>query len=72
MLLQSMLDLRPDAAHGTVHVDPLLPSLFTRVELQHIRVGGHRVDLRVDSGADGLQVQSSRASAEDLVPVGRG
>jgi glycogen debranching enzyme len=71
MLLQSMLDLRPDVEHGTVHAAPLLPSLFTRVELQHMRVGDHYVNLRVDGGADGLHVTSSRASIDDFSPVGR-
>ncbi len=72
MLLQSMLDLRPDVAGGAVYATPLLPSLFTRVELKHMRVGRHRVDLRVDTDAEGVHVQSSRALANEFSPVGAG
>jgi len=72
MLLQSMLDLRPDVGGGAVYATPLLPSLFTRVELKHMRVGRHRVDLRVDTDAEGVHVQSSRALANEFSPVGAG
>ncbi len=72
MVLQSMLDLRPDAQSGTIHASPLLPSLFTRVELRHIRVGRHRVDLHVDSEGAGVHVQVTRVPATDLSPVGAG
>jgi glycogen debranching enzyme len=72
MLLQSMLDLRPDAAAGTVYSDPVLPSLFTRVELRHLRVGRHQVDLRVDPGPDGLLIHSSHAPVGARQPVKAG
>lgn len=72
MLLQSMLDLRPDAAAGTIRSNPVLPSLFTRVNLKNVRVGGTHVDLHVRAGLDGVQVQPSPVPADDRRPVGAG
>jgi glycogen debranching enzyme len=72
MLLQSMLDLRPDAAAGTVQSNPVLPGLFTRVELRNLRVGRNLVDLRVDRDPDGTHAQSIRVSADGRSPVGAG
>jgi glycogen debranching enzyme len=67
MLLQSMLDLRPEA--GTVSCNPVLPSLFTRVQLSNICVGRERVDLKVERGSDGLEIQCSHGQAVERRPV---
>ena len=71
MVLQTMLGLRPETSKGELHVDPLLPDIFHRVSLEHMRLGGARYHLTVEgSGADvavelsgGEQVQLRHVSA---------
>jgi hypothetical protein len=48
MLLQSMLDLRPDLPARTLRVSPAIPSLFGRILMQNMRVGKDRVDVDVE------------------------
>src|SRR5947209_18118786 len=45
MLLQSMLDLRPDLNGGTLGISPLLPDIFHRIEMTNLSMGSSRVDL---------------------------
>jgi glycogen debranching enzyme len=62
MLLQTILGLEPDVEHGTVRADPLLPDIFRRVRLEHLRVGDRRLDVAVDG--QGFTVHS-RSSEEN-------
>lgn len=72
MLLQSILDLRPDAGAGTIRSNPVLPRMLSRVELRHVRVGERRVDLRVERDVEGARVEPSSLPQDDLRPVGAG
>jgi hypothetical protein len=57
MLLQSLLDIRPDVARGTLHVAPILPTLFSHLSLSNIRVGDERIDLLVEPTDGSAQVE---------------
>ena len=45
-LLQAMIGLQADAAHGRLTLDPHLPSWLPDVQLRGLRVGGTTLDLR--------------------------
>ncbi|MEW8979185.1 MAG: amylo-alpha-1,6-glucosidase [Symbiobacterium sp.] len=46
-LVQAMLGLEPDAAGGTLRINPTLPEWLGRVTVRGLRVGGARVNLEV-------------------------
>ncbi len=56
MLLQIILDIRPNVEENTVSVDPDLPALFKKMRLEGIRVGRRTVDLHVENGERGHDV----------------
>ncbi|HLJ67951.1 MAG TPA: amylo-alpha-1,6-glucosidase [Chloroflexota bacterium] len=57
MVIQAMLDLRPALAEGRMHVEPMLPPFFGRIELHRMRVGKRRIDLRIESRSGGPVVE---------------
>lgn len=60
-MMTSMLGLIPDAAAGRLRVvRPILPDFLAWVELQGLRVGKNRVDLRFDRAARGVAVRVQR------------
>jgi len=59
MLLQCILDLRPRLKDRVLQVDPMLPDLFSQVDLLQMRLGNHHVDLRVRRSDDGVTVNLS-------------
>jgi len=59
MLLQCILDLRPRLKDRVLQVDPMLPDLFSQMDLLQLRLGNHQVDLRVRRSDDGVTVNLS-------------
>lgn len=57
MLLQVVLDLRPDLSAGRVHVDPLLPPLFRRLMVRNVKMGSARVDVRVEGTGTDVSIE---------------
>ena len=53
-LLQGLIGVQPDAATGTLHVDPYLPEWVPELMLSNVRVGSRAVTLRLHRGADGF------------------
>jgi glycogen debranching enzyme len=45
-LMQAMLGFMPDAPHGKLHVDPLLPDWLPDLTVFDLRVGRHQFDIR--------------------------
>jgi glycogen debranching enzyme len=56
MFLESLLDIRPDARAHSRTLSPVLPPMFGRVCLQHVRIGEGRFDITVDR--DGPDVKA--------------
>ncbi|HEX6506484.1 MAG TPA: amylo-alpha-1,6-glucosidase [Chloroflexota bacterium] len=69
MLLQCMLGLQPDLDQGSVRVDPILPELFRSIELDHLRVGGKQVDLRIEGSGKDVQLDLTGEATLELQPV---
>lgn len=63
MLLQAMLGVEPDAQRGTVQVDPVLPALFNRLTLEHVRVGQRLIDIHVERVDGSLRTACKKRSA---------
>jgi glycogen debranching enzyme len=59
MLLQIMLDLRPDVPGGRVAVSPVLSDLFSELHVRNIRIGTERVDLNVRNDRGDMKVELS-------------
>jgi glycogen debranching enzyme len=57
-LVQALVGLRPDAAAGTLYVDPHLPEWLPDLTLSDIKVGGAQFDIRFAhaEGADAFEV----------------
>jgi glycogen debranching enzyme len=48
--LRTMLALEPAAAAGMVDIDPVLPTGIGRLAVENIRIGDHRLSVRVENG----------------------
>jgi glycogen debranching enzyme len=46
MLTQALLGFLPDAPHGKLYVDPLLPAWLPDLTMRDLRIGSHKLDLR--------------------------
>jgi glycogen debranching enzyme len=57
MLLQAILDLRPDLERGMLHAAPLLPELFRRITVKNLRVGAGRLGLQVSKSGEETLVE---------------
>jgi glycogen debranching enzyme len=51
-LLQCILDIRPDVHAQALQVDPVLPPLIGRIDVDGLRVGDRSFRLRVESNGD--------------------
>ncbi|MGH3992412.1 MAG: amylo-alpha-1,6-glucosidase, partial [Pseudonocardiaceae bacterium] len=64
-LLATGLGLRPDGLAGSLHVvRPWLPRWLGRVEIEGLRVGAARVDLRFERGGAGVALTDARVDGE--------
>ncbi|MGA7323846.1 MAG: amylo-alpha-1,6-glucosidase, partial [Rhodomicrobium sp.] len=45
-LMQATLGFLPDAPHGKLYIDPLLPSWLPDLTVFDLRVGKHKLDIR--------------------------
>ena len=61
-----LLGLRADATARTLRVDPVLPPWLDWIELEGIRVGGARIDLRVERGRAGVVRTRTRMRRQGL------
>jgi glycogen debranching enzyme len=71
MLLQSILDLRPDHSSGRLHLDPVLPDMFRRIRLENLRVRDCLVDLEVEGRGDDVRVTLSERPFVALTTASR-
>jgi glycogen debranching enzyme len=46
MLTQALLGFLPDAPHGKLYVDPLLPAWLPDLTMRDLRIGANKLDLR--------------------------
>lgn len=60
-LVQMMLGLRADAANGRLYVDPSLPDWLPDIHLQHLMVGGGRLDLAFRRNGPETEFQVTRS-----------
>ena len=65
-LLTTLLGLRPDAARGRLHIDPVPTALFSRIEVTGLHFAGRRVDFVVDG--DSVQVGDLPAGVHIVRP----
>jgi glycogen debranching enzyme len=68
MFLQTMLDLRPHAAEGAVHVTPVVPDLFSTLTFRNVRIGTERIDLVVENDGGRARVRMSVSDSLRLEP----
>ncbi len=56
LMLHTMLGLEADASQDKLVLNPWLPDWLTSVQIQNLRVGEKRVDLRIDKQGDNCEV----------------
>jgi glycogen debranching enzyme len=66
-LLQAILGADPDAQHGVLYVDPVLPEWLTVVTLRDLRLGGSSLDLEFRREAGETCVSVLRGDARSVV-----
>jgi len=57
MLLQAILDVRPNLDEGVICVAPRLPDIFRRIRIENIRIGQEAVELLVERRDDHVSVE---------------
>ncbi len=66
-MVRVMLGLEPDLPAGKVYLDPALPPWCPRLELHNLRLGDHKVRLRVERRPDGSHDVDGDTGGAELV-----
>jgi glycogen debranching enzyme len=69
MFLESLLDIRPDTGSGAVALSPVLPPMFGRVSLRHLRIGRRRFDVEVGRVGDSVGTEVVEQEGQTPLPA---